>query len=141
MDDFEESEFNDAADWNLASYTHHPVDDLEPLPDRSSLYRDASVECLRILAFVDRFVSRAADPRFAWITVSLALGLDSTAGLSQAQISRQLGLSEPSLRRATAKFAKLAGIGPGGVRSLDQIQSNGGPALNGNGQNRTAEKS
>jgi hypothetical protein len=44
------------------------------------------------------------------------------------------------VRRATAKFTKLANLDPaGGLRPLGQIRSNGF-ALNENGQTRTAEK-
>jgi hypothetical protein len=55
---FDEPEFLDPADWNLASYLHHPVDDLEPLPDHSTSYRDAALECMKILRSVDAFMSR-----------------------------------------------------------------------------------
>jgi hypothetical protein len=85
-------------------------------------------------------MSRARDSRLGWTAIASAIGLNSTAGLSQAQIGRQLGVSELSVRRATAKFTKLANLDPaGGLRPLGQIRSNGS-ALNENGQTRTAEK-
>jgi hypothetical protein len=140
MEYFNEPEFQDPADWNAASYNAHPIDSIEPLPDHHSEYRDAALECMKILRSVDVFMARATDPRLAWIAVSSAIGLNSTAGLSQAQIGRQLGVSELSVRRATAKFTKLANLDPaGGLRPLGQIRSNGF-ALNENGQTRTAEK-
>ena len=41
----------------------------------------------------------------------------------------QIGVSEQSLRRAMAKFMRLANLDPaGGLRPLGQIRSNGGPA-------------
>jgi hypothetical protein len=73
MEYFNEPEFLDPADWNLASYTHHPVDDLEPLPDHQTAYRDAALECMKILRSVDAVMSRATDPRLAWTTVSIAI--------------------------------------------------------------------
>jgi hypothetical protein len=125
---FDEPEFCDPADWNLASYTAHPIDSIEPLPDHSSLYRDAALECMKILRSVDVFMSRSTDPRLAWVAVASAIGLSSTAGLSEAEIGRQIGLSELRVRRATAKFTKLANLDPaGGLRALGQIRSNGGP--------------
>ena len=81
MEYFNEPEFLDPADWNLASYNAHPVDSIEPLPDHSSSYRDAALECMKILSSVDWFMSRATDPRLAWTTVSHTIGLASTHGL------------------------------------------------------------
>jgi hypothetical protein len=44
-----DSEFNDPAIWNSASYTAQPIDDLEPMPDASNDYRKAAIEHLQIL--------------------------------------------------------------------------------------------
>jgi hypothetical protein len=121
---FDEPEFCDPADWNLASYTAHPIDSIEPLPDYSTSYRDAALECMKILRSVDVFMSRATDPRLAWTTVSIAIGLSSTAGLSEAEIGRQIGVSAARMRRAVGEFMNLD---PGGLRALGQVRSNGGP--------------
>jgi hypothetical protein len=135
MEYFNEPEFQDPADWNAASYNAHRIDSIEPLPDHHTEYRDAALECMKVLRSVDVFMSRSTDPRLAWVAVASAIGLNSTAGLSQAQIGRQLGVSELSVRRATAKFTKLANLDPaGGLRPLAQIRSNGEPALKENGQ-------
>jgi hypothetical protein len=107
---FDEPEFCDPADWNLASYTAHPIDLIEPLPDYRTSYRDAALECLGILAAIDLFVSQAQDTRRAWVVVALVLGLDSVAGMSHAKIARQLGISELCLRRAVARFTKFANL-------------------------------
>jgi hypothetical protein len=117
---FDEPEFLDPADWSLASYLHHPVDDLEPLPDHHTEYRDAALECMKILRSVDVFMSRAGDPRL---------------GLAEREIARQLGVTEQALRRSVGKFVRLANLDPaGGLRPLGQPRSNGGPALKENGQ-------
>jgi predicted transcriptional regulator len=132
MEYFNEPEFQDPADWNIASYTAHPIDSIEPLPDHSTSYRDAALECLRILGSVDRFMSRARDSRLAWTAIASAIGLNSTAGLTEAEIGRQLGVSEQSVRRAMNKFTKLANLDPaGGLRALGQVRSNGGLCFNG----------
>jgi hypothetical protein len=81
MEYFNEPEFQDPADWDIASYTAHPIDSIEPLPDHSTSYRDAALECMKILRSVDVFMSRATDPRLAWTTVSHTIGLASTHGL------------------------------------------------------------
>ena len=128
MDDSDEPEFCDPAGWNLASYTAHPIDSIEPLPDHSSSYRDAALECLRILGSVDRFMSRARDSRLAWTAISCTLELTSTNKLTEAEIARQIGVSEQSVRRAVTKFTRLADIdSSGGLRALGQIRSNAGP--------------
>jgi len=119
MEYFNEPEFLDPADWNLAGYTHHPVDDLEPLPDHSTSYRDAALECMKILRSVDAFMSGATDPRLAWVAVSCTLELTSTSKLTETEIARQLGVSEHRLHRAMNKFTRLANLDPsGGLRPL-----------------------
>src|ERR1700730_17397313 len=121
MEDFFEPEFQDLAYWNAASYTHNPVDDLEPIPDHSTSYRDTALQCLGILAAVDSFMSRATDPRVAWTAVSSVIGLTSSSKLTEAQIGRQRGASELSVRGAMAKFTKIANIDPaGGLRPLSK---------------------
>jgi hypothetical protein len=125
---FDESKFVDPADWTVASYNDHPIDSIEPLPHHSNSYRDAALECMKILRSVDVFMSRATDPRLAWVAVSCAMGLDSTSKLTEGEIARQIGVTELSVRRATAKFVKLANPDPAcGFRALGQIRSNGGP--------------
>jgi len=126
MEYFNEPEFLDPADWNAASYNAHPIDSIEPLPDHHSEYRDAALECMKILRSVDVFMARATDPRLAWIAVSCAIGLTSTSKLTEAEIARQIGVSEQSVRRAMNKFTKIANLDPaGGLRPLGQIQYNG----------------
>ena len=129
MEYFNEPEFQDPADWNAASYNAHPIDSIEPLPDHSSSYRDAALECMKILRSVDAFMSRATDPRLAWVAISCTLELTSTSKLTEAEIARQIGVSEHRLRRAMNKFTKLANLDP--ARGL--FRSNGS-ALKENGQ-------
>jgi hypothetical protein len=129
MEYFNEPEFQDPADWNAASYNAHPIDSIEPLPDRSTSYRDAALECMKILRSVDAFVSQEGDPRLAWIAVSCAIGLTSTSKLTEAEIARQIGVSEHRLHRAMNKFMRLANLDP--ARGL--FRSNGS-ALKENGQ-------
>ena len=127
MEYFNEPEFQDPADWNAASYNAHPIDSIEPLPDHHSEYRDAALECMKILRSVDVFMSRSTDPRLAWVAVASAIGLNSTAGLSQAQIGRQLGVTEQSVRRSVGNFVRSANLDSfGGLR---QPRCNGGSAL------------
>jgi hypothetical protein len=126
---FDEPEFCDPADWNLASYTAHPIDSIEPLPDYSTSYRDAALECMKILRSVDVFMSQSTDPRLAWVAVSCTLELTSTSKLTEAEIARQIGVSEQSVRRAVTKFTRLADIDS--ARGL--FRSNGS-ALKENGQ-------
>jgi hypothetical protein len=97
---FDEPEFLDPADWNAASYNAHPIDSIEPLPDHHTEYRDAALECMKILTSVDAFMARATDPRLAWVAISCTLELTSTNKLTEAEIARQIGVSEQSVRRA-----------------------------------------
>ena len=128
MEYFNEPEFQDPADWDIASYTAHPIDSIEPLPDHHSEYRDAALECMKILRSVDAFMSQERDTRLAWIAVSCTLELTSTSKLTEAEIARQIGVSELRVRRAVTKFTRLADSdSAGGLRALGQVRSNGGP--------------
>jgi hypothetical protein len=133
--DFSQSAFQDPADWNIASYNAHPIDLLEPVAAEASSYRDAALECMKILRSVDAFMSRATDPRLAWTAISCTLELTSTSKLTEAEIARQIGVSELRVRRAVTKFTRLADIdSAGGLRALGQVRSNGGSALKENGR-------
>jgi hypothetical protein len=111
-----------------ASYRYHPVSDLEPVAAEASSHRDAALECMKILRSVDAFMSRATDPRLAWVAISCTLELTLTNKLTEAEIARQIGVSELRVRRAVTKFTRLADIdSSGGLRAIGQIRSNGGP--------------
>jgi hypothetical protein len=69
---------------------------------------------MKILRSADRFMSRARDSRLAWTAIASAVGLNSTAGLNEAEIGQQLGVTELSVRRARARFTRLANLDPGG---------------------------
>jgi hypothetical protein len=55
---------------------------------------------MKILTSVDAFMARATDPRLAWVAISCTLELTSTNKLTEAEIARQIGVSEQSVRRA-----------------------------------------
>src|SRR5207302_1215293 len=76
-----------------ASYRYHPVSDLEPVAAEASSYRDAALECMKILRSVEVFMSRTADPRLAWVAVSCTIGLTSTSKLTEAEVARQIGVT------------------------------------------------
>jgi len=103
---------NDCADWNLASYNHHPCDDLEPLPDNPSEYREASTKLMRVLYCWDTFVSCSRDARLASIQVSIALGLYSTQGRTITDISAELGITKQALSRGVVRFLRMSGLSP-----------------------------
>jgi hypothetical protein len=57
-------------------------------------------------------MSQANNARLAWIGVSLGRGLDSTRGMTAAEIARQLECSEQMVRGSTSRFLKLTGLRP-----------------------------
>jgi hypothetical protein len=97
----------DAAEWGSASYNRHPCDDLEPMDDAASPYREAALGCLKVLHAMDEFLTAANDKRAGWIAVAVVLNLTSTRGLSVADIAHQLGCSATTINRYTAKFASM----------------------------------
>jgi hypothetical protein len=91
--------------------------------------QDAALQLLGILTAVDSFMSQERDPRLAWVAISCTLELTSTSKLTEAEIARQIGVSEHRLHRAMNKFMRLANLDP--ARGL--FRSNGS-ALKENGQ-------
>jgi hypothetical protein len=92
---------NDPAEWNTASYSDHPIDTLEPLPDCPNAFRAAAIGYLKVLSAMDDFLTDADDPRAGWIAVAIVLKLTSVRGLTVADIAHQLGCSpndQPGLR-------------------------------------------
>jgi AraC-like DNA-binding protein len=113
------SESNDPATWDAASYSAHPVDSLEPLPDAPNDYRQAAIFHLRLMYVVDGFITAAPDARVAVVAVATVLGWPSARGLSVGDIADQLGCSPSTLTRSIARFKTLAGLGSaGGVRFI-----------------------
>jgi hypothetical protein len=112
------SDTNDPATWDAASYNHHPVEDLEPLPDIPNPYREAALFHLQIMLACDEFVTGAQDARLAIVAVSICLGWPSTRSLSIDNIANQLGCTPTALTRSVARFKTLAGLGvsAGGLR-------------------------
>jgi hypothetical protein len=94
------NETNDPATWDAASYSVHPVDSLEPLPDVVSDYREAALHFCRIMFCVDEFITTAPDARFAVIVVAVALDWPSVRGMTAASIAEQLGCSPATITRA-----------------------------------------
>jgi hypothetical protein len=92
--------FSDIADSDLASYTAHPIDELEPLLDDPDPYQAASLDHLRVLLAIDAYMMDSENPRLAWITVAITFDLTSTRGLSVTEIAGQMGVSPQASRQA-----------------------------------------
>ena len=104
---------NDPAGWNSASYFPDPIDAIEgPIESETNQYREHALDCLEIINCVDLFMSAAGDPRLAWVGISLGLGLDSTRGMTAAEIARQMGCTERQLNSSASRFLKLTGLPP-----------------------------
>ena len=110
--------FQDAAEWNVSSYTDHPVETLEPLEDAASPYREAAIGCLKVLAAMDDFLTTIDDARAGWIAVAIVLKLTSVRGLSVANIASQLRYSPTTINRYISRFAKLADLDSDGGGSI-----------------------
>ena len=61
----------DPAAWYASSYTHHPVDDLEPLNEKPNSYRRGALGYLQILLAVDSYMARSKDGVMAWVSIAI----------------------------------------------------------------------
>jgi hypothetical protein len=117
--DHGDSEFNDPATWDAASYETDLAAAMgEPAAVAPNAYREKALDCMELLAAVDECMARAQDPRLAWVAISLGLGLTSTKGRSAAELSRQMGCSQRALSNSRARFRKLSGLDPSSGRSV-----------------------
>ena len=108
------NQFNDAADFDLASYEHHPVEDLEPLPEWPSgtELRRACIKLMCVLESIDTFMNSGHAVPTRWIQVSIALGLHSTAGMTETEIAGKLGISRQAVSRGTVQFLRMVQLPP-----------------------------
>jgi hypothetical protein len=114
--------FSDPGGWSAASYTPDLLIEIEPLDVGASPYRQAALDHLQTILAVDEFMAAATDARLAWVGISIALRLTSVRRLAVPEIAEQLGVTEAAVSRATAKFARLAGLDSGGgLQSIREI--------------------
>lgn len=106
------NEFDDAADWHLASYDFHPVDVLEPLDTIASPYREAGIRFIVLAECMIHFINAAHDAHLANVQVSIAMGLALTSGKSETQIAAEMGLTKQALSRGVAKFLRMSQLSP-----------------------------
>jgi hypothetical protein len=84
-------EYVDPATWSPNSYWHHPVEDIEPLPDdKPNSYREAALQYMEVLANVDIFMTKTKDPRLAWVSVA-EFGSRTEPGQHRRPTRRQRG--------------------------------------------------
>ena len=111
--------FSDIADSDLASYTAHPIDTIEPLPEVQSDYRTAAKTYMATLKVIDTYITDSENPRLAWIVIALTFDLTSVRGWTEVQIANHLGVSPSALRCATAKLREMVGIdSAGSIRAI-----------------------
>ena len=96
----------------LCAYEHHPCDDLEPIDTSSNEYREISIRFLRVMLMADTYVMGARDARKAWIEISLALGLNSTRGMTETEIAETLSITRQAVSRGVARFLRMSGLPP-----------------------------
>jgi hypothetical protein len=62
---------------------------------------------LAVLKSIDDFMAESSDPRLAWVTVSRSLKLHTLEGMADAEICRQMGVSERVLNNSAARFQTM----------------------------------
>jgi hypothetical protein len=111
--DHGDSEFNDPANWDAASYETDLAASMgEPAEVVPNAYREKALDCMALLKAVDDFMAESRDPRLAWVGISMGLGLYSTRGLTAAELARQMRCGEREVKCSTNLFLKLASLPP-----------------------------
>ena len=91
------------------------MDVLEPLPEwpEGSEFRHACIQLLALLQGVDTFMSSThSGVPLRWIQVSVALGLRSTAGLTEVDIAAKLGISRQAVSRGVVELLRMVRLPP-----------------------------
>lgn len=97
-----------------SSYSHHPVDDLEPV-DSGSEYREAAIKSLAFLRGVIQYLHDAKTDRERGVrlwAISLALGHPATGGRSQAAVASALGVTRAALSKHIVTFERGHNLPP-----------------------------
>lgn len=106
------SDSSDPASWDKASYSAHPVDSLEPLPENTDAYREACRKFLRVFLACDTYMCSSRDARLAWIQISIACGLPGVQGRTETAIAAEIGITKQALSRGVAKFLRMSSLSP-----------------------------
>lgn len=99
---------SDPAGWNLASYHHHPMDDMEPLEDQDPMeeYKLALEFSARIL----HLVNQSEDPKRTTYELFFAIGRDAELGITETQIAKRYGISKQAFSKGVGECRKLLGL-------------------------------
>jgi hypothetical protein len=105
---------NDPASWDLASYSHHPQEDLEPIEPTASEYRACALQMLSVLRGIDVFMCQTHTRRSGrkWTAVSLALGLASTSGRTETELAEEGGVCRAAVSKDVIRVLELTGLEP-----------------------------
>lgn len=104
-----EVSFKDPAQYRDASYSRHPMEDIEPIINGSD-YREASKRFLFIITRSIQFIEGSDQKNVAVWQVAYALGLPMCAGRSMTQKARDLGLTRSSISKGAVKFCQDNGL-------------------------------
>jgi hypothetical protein len=93
---------NDPADWKAASYSHHPVDDMEPLNPASTDYQICSRHFRGKMNLIDKvmcpFGITPKTPR-SWVAVSFVFALDSTKFHTETSVALIYGITRAAVSK------------------------------------------
>jgi hypothetical protein len=85
---------------------------MEPWPEGSE-FRSACINLLAVLEAVDTFMTGSqANVPIRWVQISIGLGLHSTAGLTEIEIAKRLGVSRQAVSRGTVEFLRMVRLPP-----------------------------
>jgi hypothetical protein len=112
-------EFRDPVDLPEASYEHHPIDDIEPLPDmEEKLLKLASA-----LRYIASEIIRARNPGLTAECLGVAIGLQFDRS-SQTEIAEAHGVTRAEVSAKVLDFQTQLGIGENGFNKSRRSRRN-----------------
>jgi hypothetical protein len=93
-------------------FHHHPVEDIEPLLERVSSYREAALKFKSVMEVAYHFVVTSDRPRMAMQQVGIALGLPTALKSSESELALLNQVTRQDFSKGVTKFLRMSQLPP-----------------------------
>jgi hypothetical protein len=115
-----EGTFHDPAESDEASYSPHPIDEIEPQAhchgdmshQNRAIYREASIHCAFIMNRAYDFVMHADNKIVALWQSAFGLGLSCCEGTSMTRAGEICGVSKANISKGARRFCEINDLPP-----------------------------
>jgi len=118
--------FQDVADSPMASYSRHPVEDIEPEEvklDRRAELREMAWRATEVIQHVIGYIDQADNPKVALWQVAYALGLSMCEGISMQRTADKFRVTRAHISGGAVRICKRLNLEPSFyMRKEEQVE-------------------